>query len=159
MIRLAESKDKKAIWAILGPVIRAGETYAINRDISENDALAFWLSPDRETFVFDDNGEVYGTYYICANKDGGGAHVANCGYMTAPSAQGRGIARRMGMHSISHAKSLGFRAIQFNFVVSNNTRAIKLWQSLDFEIVGRLPGAFNHPSLGYIDALIMFREL
>ena len=159
MIRTAKPEDRNAIWAIIGPVFCSGETYAIDRDISEEDALDYWLGADHETFVFERNGEVVGTYYMCANKDGGGAHIANCGYMTSPTAQGRGIARRMGEHSISHAKSRGYRGIQFNCVVSSNERAIKLWESLGFETVGRIPGGFKHPSLGYIDALIMFRNL
>jgi len=127
--------------------------------LSENDALAYWLGPDRETFVAEDAGGIVGTYYIRANQGGGGSHVSNCGYTTHVSATGRGVARRMCEHSIDQARSCGFKAMQFNFVVSTNGRAIRLWQSLGFEVVGRLPLAFRHPSQGYVDALIMFRTL
>jgi ribosomal protein S18 acetylase RimI-like enzyme len=159
LIRLARPQDTAAIWSIIEPTIRAGETYAIAPDISREDALAYWFGADRETFVAEENGAILGTYYLRANQSGGGAHVANCGYMTAASATGRGIARRMCEHSLEHAQSLGYRAMQFNFVVSSNTRAVGLWQSLGFAIVGRLPLAFRHPEQDYVDALVMFRAL
>jgi ribosomal protein S18 acetylase RimI-like enzyme len=122
-------------------------------------ALAYWRSPEREVFVADDRGEIVGTYCLQANQRGGGAHVANCGYMTAASATGRGVARAMCAHSLDRARERGFRAMQFNFVISTNDRAARLWQSFGFEIVGRLPGAFQHPTRGYVDACIMYRTL
>lgn len=158
-IRLATMSDAAAIWRILGPTIRAGETYTTERDMSEADAIAYWLGPDRETFVAEDHGEIVGTYFMRANQAGGGRHICNCGYMTSPSAAGRGVARAMCLHSLDHARSRGFLGMQFNFVVASNTRAVGLWQSLGFEIVGRLPNAFAHPGLGYVDALVMFRAL
>jgi ribosomal protein S18 acetylase RimI-like enzyme len=147
------------VWAIMEPIIRAGETYSLPREMSKEDALAHWLSAEREVFVAEDNGEIVGTYGLQANQKGGGAHVANCGYMTAVSATGRGVARAMCAHSLDRARERGFRAMQFNFVISTNQRAVRLWQSFGFEIVGRLPGAFQHPTLGYVDAFIMYRDL
>ena len=91
-IRPADATDDDAIWAILEPVFRAGETYPIPRDISRADALAYWRTPGHEVFVADHDGKIAGTYYLRANQRGGGAHVANCGYMTATGATGRGIA-------------------------------------------------------------------
>lgn len=158
-IRPATQDDADAIWSIIGPVIRAGETYTIDPDITEEAAKARWLGSDRETFVAVDDGKIVGTYYIRPNQEGGGRHVANCGYMTARDQSGRGVARRMCAHSMDHARSRGFRAMVFNFVVASNERAVRLWQSLGFDIVGRVPGAFHHPSLGPVDALIMFRAL
>lgn len=160
MIRRAGPDDFEAIWHILEPTIRAGETYALPRDMSKAEALAYWTGPDRETFVDqDDDARILGTYFIRANQAGGGAHVANCGYMTAPDAAGRGVARRMCEHSLGIARERGFAAMQFNFVIGTNTRAIGLWCSLGFEEVGRLPAAFRHPTLGDTDALVMFRRL
>lgn len=159
LIRPARPEDAAAIWAIIGPTIRAGETYTLDRDMSERDALAYWLGPDKESFVAELDGAVLGTYYLRANQAGGGRHVCNCGYMTAAAASGRGIARRMCEHSLALAKARGYRAMQFNFVVSTNTRAVRLWQSLGFAIVGRLPGAFAHPVHGDVDALVMFRPI
>ena len=156
-IRPARPDDAAAIWAIIEPVIRAGETYTLDRDMSGDDALAYWFGADKETFVAEEDGVVLGTYYLRANQAGGGGHVCNAGYMTGTAATGRGVARAMGLHSIDHAKARGFRAMQFNFVVSSNVRAVGLWQSLGFDIVGRLPGAFDHPAEGFVDALVMFR--
>lgn len=158
-IRAATDSDQDAIWKILELVIRAGETYALPRDMSRDAALAYWLADDREVFVAENAGEVVGTYCMRANQPGGGSHVANCGYVTAPWAAGRGVARAMCRHSLAHARARGFRAMQFNFVISTNERAVRLWQSFGFEIVGRLPGAFEHPSQGFVDALVMYRDL
>jgi len=158
-VRPAQARDNDAIWGIIGPTIRAGETYALPRDMSRADALAYWKSPGHEVFVAEHDGMVLGTYYMRANQQGGGSHVANCGYMTAPQASGRGVARAMCAHSLAHARSRGFRAMQFNLVVSSNERAVALWQSFGFEIVGRLPAAFEHPRLGPVDAVVMYRML
>lgn len=159
LIRPADPADRSAIWQIIGPTIRAGETYALDAAMTEDEALAYWLGPDRETFVAEENGEILGTYYLRTNQAGGGAHVCNCGYMTGAAATGRGVARRMAEHSLNHARERGFRAMQFNFVVSTNARAIRLWESLGFATVGRLPAAFRHPDLGYVDALVMYQSL
>lgn len=158
-IRPAEPADHDAIWSILEPTIRGGETYTLPRDLSREQALDYWFAPGHEAFVADLAGDVLGTYYLRANQQGGGAHVANCGYMTARRASGRGLARAMCAHSLETARTRGFRAMQFNFVVSTNQRAVRIWQSFGFEIVGRLPGAFRHPTDGYVDALVMFRNL
>jgi len=158
-IRPATDSDRDAIWEILEPMIRAGETYTLPRDMSKEQALDYWFAPEKETFVLEESGAVLGTYFLKANQQGGGAHVANCGYVTAPAAQGRGVARQMCLHSLERAKQRGFRAMQFNFVVSTNERAIKLWTSLGFETVGRLPLAFEHPTLGFVDALVMYRKI
>lgn len=157
MIRAATAADWPAIWAILEPTIRAGETYALDRAMSEDGARAYWLA--HEAFIYEANGQVLGTYCLRPNQAGGGAHVCNCGFMTGQAAQGRGVARAMGLHALEHARASGFKAMQFNFVVSTNTRAVALWESLGFQVVGRLPGAFNHPTLGYVDVLVMFQPL
>jgi ribosomal protein S18 acetylase RimI-like enzyme len=158
-IRPAMTADAKAIWAILEPTIRAGETYTLPRDMEREQALAYWFSPDHTVFVAEEDGEVLGTYYLRANQKGGGSHVGNCGYMTAARASGRGVATAMCEHSLEYARSRGFRAIQFNFVVSSNLSAIHLWQKFGFATIGRLPGAFLHPKLGYVDALVMYCTL
>jgi ribosomal protein S18 acetylase RimI-like enzyme len=158
-IRPATAADRTAIWGILEPVIRAGETYALARDLGEADALAFWMGPGHDVYVAATDGRVVGTYFLRANHDGGGAHVGNCGYMTASGDSGRGVGRAMCAHSIECARARGFRAVQFNFVVSSNERAVRLWQRFGWEIVGRLPGAFRHPTRGYVDAYVMYRNV
>ncbi len=158
-IRTATKTDSPAIWRILEPTIRAGETYPLPRDMPRDSALAYWLSPTHEVFVAEDTGGILGTYYIRPNQSGGGAHIANCGYITAPHATGQGIARKMAEHSFAHAKSRGYTAMQYNFVISTNTNAIKLWQKLGFSTLCHLPAAFNHPQAGFVDALLMFKTL
>jgi ribosomal protein S18 acetylase RimI-like enzyme len=158
-VRAAAPSDSEAIWSILQPTIREGETYPLPRGMAREAALAWWFSPAHEVFLAEENGGAVGTYFLRANQQGGGAHVANCGYITAPQAMGRGVARAMCAHSLERARARGFRAMQFNFVVSTNERAVRLWQGFGFEIVGRLPGAFEHPSAGFVDALVMYRVL
>ena len=163
IIRLATANDRSQLWRILEPMIRAGETYALARDLSEDAALAYWMAPGNAVFVAESENRILGTYYLRANQQGARSpdqsHVANCGYVTAADAPGRGIGRAMALHSLAEAKARGFAAMQFNFVVSTNRRAIALWHSLGFDTVGRLPGAFRHPVRGPVDALVMFRAL
>ena len=158
-IRPAVLSDADAIWSILEPTIRAGETYTLPRDMDREEALAYWFSAEHTVFVAEEDGEILGTYYLRVNQKGGGAHVCNCGYMTAVRASGRGVAGAMCEHSLEYARAQGFRAMQFNFVVSSNEAALHLWQKFGFATVGRLPGAFLHPRLGYVDALVLYRVL
>ncbi|HHG89523.1 MAG TPA: N-acetyltransferase [Devosia sp.] len=158
-IRRAQPGDLFEIWNILRPMIRAGETYTFPRDMSQKDALAYWLAPDHQTFVASDRSGLVGTYYLRPNHTGGGAHVANCGFVVRESAQGRGVASTMCIHSQGIARKAGFTAMQFNFVLATNEGAIHLWEKLGFETVGRLPEAFNHPREGMVDALVMFKRL
>lgn len=160
IIREASGGDHAAVVAMLAPVIAAGETYALPRDMDAQALAGYWFESGKRTFVAcDGEGALLGSYYCRANQMGGGAHVANCGYVTAPAAQGRGVARAMALHSFDIARMAGFTAMQFNFVVASNSRAVALWRSLGFEDVGRVPEAFAHPTLGLVDALILFRRL
>jgi len=158
-VREARSDDADAVWSIVEPVLRAGETYTLPRDMSRERALEFWFASGHDVFVAEEDGVAVGTYFLRANQGGGGSHVANCGYVTVTKATGKGVARAMCAHSLEHAKKRGFRAMQFNFVVSSNDRAVLLWKSFGFEVVGRLAGAFLHPTLGYVDAYVMYRHL
>ncbi len=159
LIRPALPSDDDALWAILQPICAAGEVFCVPRDGGREAAFDYWRSGRRQIFVAEVDGEILGTSYLRANQSGGGAHVANAGYATAPAAEGKGVARALLAHSLATARDAGFRAMQFNFVVSTNTRAVALWQSAGFEIAGRLPGAFEHPRLGFVDALVMYRSL
>ena len=159
-IRPGTRSDDEQLWAILEPTLRAGETYPQPRDISREDALAYWWKPEHAIFVAqDESGRLVGTYYLKANSGGPAGHVANGGYITLPGAWGHGVGRALCLHSLDEARRRGFRAVQFNLVVATNARALHLWQSCGFEIVGRLPGAFAHPTEGYVDAFVMFQTL
>ena len=159
LIRPVASADADSIWRVLEPAIATGETFALPRDMTRDEALAFWLSPNHEAFLAEDRDVVLGTYFLRANQAGGGDHVANAAYMVAPPATGRGIAQAMCEHSLERARERGFLSMQFNFVVATNERAVRLWQHAGFSIVGRQPKAFKHPSFGLVDALVMHRFL
>ena len=158
-IRFACPTDASAIAALILPVIRAAETYALDPTMSEKAALTYWFGEDKTVFVAEEDGAILGTYFLRANQAGGGDHVANAGYMTSPAARGRGVARAMALHSFDQARAQGFAAMQFNFVVGSNEAAVHLWTSLGFATVGRVPGAFRPPRLGAVDALVMHRPL
>jgi L-amino acid N-acyltransferase YncA len=158
-IRLASAADHSAIWSVLEPVIRAGETYAIAPDIEAEACVQHWTGDGRRCFVADQAGRIVGVYYLRPNQAGGGAHVANCGYVTDRDYEGQGIAAAMCAHSLAQASNLGFRAMQFNFVVSSNNRAVALWRRMGFEVVGATPEGFHHPRLGFVDTLVMHRRL
>ncbi len=159
-IRAAELDDAPAIWGVIEPAIRSGETLALDHDIDRDTAMStYWMRADNRVFIAELDGEAVGSYFLRANQSGGGSHVCNAGYATAPTASGKGIARAMCEHSLVMATQLGFAAMQYNFVVSSNERAVRLWQSCGFDIVGTLPLAFRHPVLGPVDALVMHRQL
>lgn len=159
-IRPFEDGDWRGVWALLEPVFRAGETYAFAPDISESEARRAWIDVPASTYVASETGgSVVGTYYIKPNQPGLGSHVCNCGYVVREAARGKGIASLMCQHSQAEARRLGFGAMQFNLVVSTNVDAVRLWEKLGFTIVGRLPGAFRHEKLGFVDAYVMFKSL
>ena len=158
-IRLATEADRDAIWEIFHDVIAPGDTYAFDPQMSRQDALTYWFRSDTHTYVAEQDRHVVGTYILRPNQSGGGSHVANAAFMVASNARGQGIGRAMGEHCLREARRLGFRAMQFNFVVSTNEGAIRLWKQLGFEIVGTLPDAFRDPEKGYVDVYIMFRSL
>jgi GNAT superfamily N-acetyltransferase len=151
--------DADAVWRVLEPAIVAGETYALPIDMTREHALEYWLAPGHEVFVAEERDVIIGTYYLRPNQAGGGSHVANAAFMVSPSATGRGIAQAMCEHALARARERGFLAMQLNFVVATNERAVRLWQHAGFAIVGRVPKAFQHPTLGLVDALVMHRLL
>ena len=156
-IRQATGSDFDQIWPIFRDVVAAGETYGYRTSTDKAQAHQLWVKYPRCTYVAEEDQRILGTYYIKNNHDGPGAHVCNCGYMVASVARGRGIATRMCEHSQREAVRLGYRVMQFNLVASSNEGAVRLWNKLGFATVGRLPRAFEHPGLGYIDALVMYK--
>jgi len=158
-IRRAVDRDFEGIWPIFREIAAAGDTYAFPRDITQSEAASIWLRAPRATYVLEEEGSILGTYYLKTNQPGPGDHVCNCGYMVSSAARGRGLATSMCEHSQDTARRLGYKAMQFNFVASSNEGAIRLWEKLGFATVGRLPGAFRHPDLGYIDALVLYKWL
>jgi L-amino acid N-acyltransferase YncA len=157
-IRPATDSDQNAIWEIFREVIAAGETYPLEPDISREDALAYWFRRKSYVFVAEKDGEIVGSYTLHANQAAGGKHVANAAFIVAKRARGQGVGRELGEHCLREARRVGFRAMQFNFVVSTNESAVKLWHELGMRIVGTLPRAFRHPQRGYVDVYVMFQS-
>jgi len=158
-LRPARDADQEAIWEIFRAVVAPGDTYVFAPDTSREEALAYWFRDDTRTYVAERDGRIVGTYVLKPNQPALGSHVANAAFMVSPSARGLGVGRRLGLHCLDEARRLGFRAMQFNFVVSTNEPAVRLWQALGFRIVGTLPGAFRHARHGLVDAYVMFRTL
>lgn len=158
-IRKAEEQDKSAVWEIIGAVIAGGDTYVFDPATPEEEMISYWFSPEKHVYVAEDDGEILGTYWLKANQPGLGDHIGNGAYMVSPEAKGRGIGKLMALHSIEEAKRIGYRAIQFNFVVKSNTVAVNLWKSVGFEVIGEIPDAIRHSKNGLTNAYIMYRKL
>lgn len=159
VIREIGAAEFDTVWPLFRSVIAAGDTYSYPPDMRMQDARALWTTAPSRTFVAERNGEALGCYMLKPNQPGLGDHVANCGYMVAAEARGQGIASALCEHSLAQARRAGFTAMQFNFVVASNTTAVRLWQRHGFNIVGQVPGAFRHATLGPTDIYIMHRHL
>jgi L-amino acid N-acyltransferase YncA len=158
-IREASTHDRDAVWEIFRAVVAAGDTYVFDPEIPRKEALTYWFHHGTRTYVAESEGRVVGTYILKPNQPGLGSHVSNAAFMVSPSARGLGLGRAMGEHCLDEARRLGYRAMQFNFVVSTNEVALRLWERLGFNIVGTLPGAFRHRTRGFVDAYVMFQTL
>jgi L-amino acid N-acyltransferase YncA len=159
VIRDAGPEDWAGIWPFFRQIVAAGETYTWPRDMSEHDARAAWFPSPGRTVVASVAGTVVGTAKTQPNQAGPGAHVANASFMVDPAYGGRGIGRALGEHVLAGARADGYRAMQFNAVVASNAGAVRLWSSLGFTVVGTVPAAFDHPRLGPVPLLIMYRTL
>ena len=158
-VRAANSSDWQEIWQIMQQVIAKEDTYVFSADTSEADAKKYWFAEGVSSFICEDQEKIVGIFKILANQRDLGSHVANASFMVDPNTQGKGIGRFMGMAALEQARLMKFFAMQFNFVVSTNAVAIKLWQDLGFEIVGTLPRAFRHKELGFVDVYVMYQLL
>ena len=159
LIREATESDFEGIWPIFQAVVARGDTYVFSPAATRNDAFAYWFGPGVSSYVAEEDGRIIGMYKLIPNQRDRGAHVANASFMVSPERHGQGVGKALGQHCLNEARKAGFKAMQFNFVVSTNTGAVDLWKKLGFRIVGTLPGAFQHASLGYVDAYVMHRFL
>jgi L-amino acid N-acyltransferase YncA len=158
-IRPALDSDRDAVWKIFQATVAPGEAFVYDPNTPREEAMAYWFAKGTRSYVAEEKGKVIGSYILRPNRPGLGDHVSNAGFMVDPAARGRGIGRAMGEHALAEARRLGYRAMQFNFVISTNESAVHLWQRLGFKIVGTLPGAFRHVRKGLVDAYVMFRSL
>ncbi|GAA4276696.1 GNAT family N-acetyltransferase [Aquimarina mytili] len=158
-IREATPKDYDTIWEIFEKVIKTGDTYVFDPQTQKKDLTKHWFASYMKTYVLEEQGKVIGTYIIKPNQIDLGSHIANCSYMVHPNYHGKGAGKMLCEHSLQNAKEMGYKAMQFNIVVSTNIAAVKLWQKYNFEIIGTIPKGYKHSSLGYVDAYIMYREI
>jgi GNAT superfamily N-acetyltransferase len=158
-IRVATKEDAESLWNILEPVIRKGGTYVFSLDKSKESMMGYWMGADKTTFVVERGGELVGTFYLKSNQEGLGDHVCNAGFVVAPEAEGQGLGRWMGTIALEEAKVRGYLAMQFNFVIKSNQRAVQLWKSLGFAVIGEIPEAYRHPELGLVPAFIFHKKL
>lgn len=158
-IRKATETDKRAVWEIIRAVIAGGDTYVFAPDSTEEEMIGYWFSAEKHTYVAELNGEIVGTFFLRENQPGLGSHVGNAGYMVKPGSYGKGIGRQMAEWSLDESRRLGYKAMQFNFVVKSNEHAVKLWKSIGMEVIGEIPDAFDHARDGMTNAYIMYRKL
>ena len=160
VVREATVDDWPAIWHIMRPIVEAGETYALDMDMGEEEARRYWMLGDGvRSVVAEVDGEIVGTATGYANRPGNGSHVASGSFMVDVERSGEGIGRALGEDLIAWAREAGFKLVQFNAVVETNEAAIALWKSLGFEIAGTVPHAFDHPSGGMVGLHVMYLEL
>jgi len=158
-LRRQEPRDLERLWTEFQDVIRESATYAYDNSTTLRDFERDWCGRGGEQWVADEGGEILGAFTLRANHPGRGSHVATASYFVTQRARGRGFGRRLGEHSLERARALDFEAVQFNFVVSTNTSALRLWRRLGFEVVGELPRAFRHAQHGFVSALVLRRDL
>jgi RimJ/RimL family protein N-acetyltransferase len=161
IVRDATPEDWPAIWAFMAQIVQAGDTFAYDEDMSEEEARAMWLMdpPDRTVVAVADDQAILGSANYHRNRPGPGSHVASANFMVDPAHWGKGTGRALCEEGLAWAKRQGYKAMQFNAVAESNTRAIGLYEELGFETVGTVPEAFKHPTLGYVGLCVMYRRL
>lgn len=158
-IRPARPGDANRLWEIFSEVIAGGDTYVFDESLTREEAIEYWMGKDIQCFVAEEGGVIYGAHLLRSNRPGRGAHIGNASFMVAREARGRGVGELLGRHCIEEATRQGYKGVQFNFVVSTNETAVKLWKKLGWNVIGVIPGGFRHKTLGEVDVLIMYREL
>lgn len=156
-IRRAETKDFAGIWPIIHEAFVKGDTYSFSPDTTKEEGFHLWMELPMATYIAVVKEQIAGTYFLKPNQPGLGSHICNAGYVVNPNFRGTGIGKAMCEHSIKEAISLGFKGMQFNFVVATNQVAVALWQKCGFNIVGVLPNAFNHQEKGFVDVFVMYK--
>jgi L-amino acid N-acyltransferase YncA len=160
-IRDGRLEDFEEIYSIFRHVLEEGKTYSYTlEEMTPDRSLAYWMSaPGTHCFVADAKGKVAGVCAVRPNRTGRGGHVANASFIVHPSYRKQGIAKAMGKKALSFAKKEGYKAMQFNFVVSANQTAVELWMDFGFKVVGTLPKNFKHATKGKVDVYIMHKFL
>jgi GNAT superfamily N-acetyltransferase len=161
LIRDATPDDWAAMWPFVRQIVAAADTFPYDPEMDEAQARAMWLvgPPGRTSVAVGADGTVLGTANMYANRDGPGAHVASGSFMVDPAHWGKGAGRALCEDALDWAREQGFRAMQFNAVAESNDRAVALYRSLGFDVIGTVPEAFLHPTQGYVGLHVMYRQL
>jgi L-amino acid N-acyltransferase YncA len=159
-IRPATDDDWRHIWPFFSAIVAAGETYAFPEDLTPESGRGWWMEhPPGSTVVLEDAGRVLGSAKMGPNRPGRGDHVGTASFMVDPASQGRGVGRALATYVVDWHRAQGYAGIQFNAVVETNTAAVHLWQSVGFEIVGTVPGAFRSTAHGRVGLHVMYLAL
>lgn len=161
LIRDVTPDDWPAIWPFLRGIVARGDTFTYPRDLDEATARDMWMlqAPSRTVVAVREDGTVLGTAKMNRNHMGGSAHISSASFMVAPEHSGHGVGRALGEEVLRWARAEGYRGMQFNAVVASNVRAVGLYESLGFEVIGTIPEGFLHPDEGYVGLHIMYRGL
>ncbi|MFG2191919.1 GNAT family N-acetyltransferase [Streptomyces sp. NPDC048639] len=161
LIKEATAADWQTIWPFFHRIVAAGDTFTFPPDLGEEEGRDWWLlsPPDRTVIAVDDAGTVLGSAKMNRNQKGNGSHIASASYMVDPEHGGHGVGRALVEHTLEWARAAGFRGMQFNAVVETNELAVKLYESLGFEVIGTVPEGFRHPTRGHVGLHIMYRAL
>lgn len=158
-VREFSDADWDAVWPIVQEVIQAGDTYAVEPDLTPEQAYEFWVTGQHTVVAVDDAGDVLGTAHMGPVRPGRGSHIANASFMVSSAARGMGVGETMVRAALRWASTEGYAGMQFNAVIETNTSAVKLYERLGFHIVGTVPGAFDHPVQGRVGLHIMYIDL
>jgi GNAT superfamily N-acetyltransferase len=160
IIRAAGEQDWPRVWPFFSRIVAAGETYAYPEALTVETARPLWMEePPGQTVVAVAGDKVLGSAKMGPNRPGRGAHVATASFMVDPAHQGQGVGRALGRYAVEWARAAGYHGMQFNAVVETNTGAVRLWQSLGFEILTTVPEAFDHPQHGLVGLHVMYQRL
>ncbi|MFG1884103.1 GNAT family N-acetyltransferase [Micromonospora sp. NPDC049102] len=159
LIRTFTEQDWSQVWPIVGDVIRAQETFTYDPRMTADEAYDIWVeTPPGRTVVAVDGGRVLGSAKMGANRPGPGAHVSTASFLVAADARGRGVGTALCRDALTWARDQGYAGMQFNAVVETNRTAVELYRREGFDVVGTVPGAFRHRTLGRVGLHVMYLE-
>ncbi|MET8526468.1 GNAT family N-acetyltransferase [Micromonospora sp. NPDC005172] len=159
LIRTFADQDWSQVWPIVEDVIRAQETFTYDPRMTADEAYDIWVeTPPGRTVVAVDGGRVLGSAKMGANRPGPGAHVSTASFLVAADARGRGVGTALCRDALTWARDQGYAGMQFNAVVETNRTAVELYRREGFDVVGTVPGAFRHRTLGRVGLHVMYLE-
>jgi GNAT superfamily N-acetyltransferase len=160
LIRSVTDADWPRIWPFFSRIVAAGETYAYPEDLTSEVAKRLWLeTAPGQTAVAVEGDVVLGSAKMGPNRPGRGAHIATASFMVDPDHGGKGVGGALGNYVVEWARAAAYLGMQFNAVVETNAVAVRLWESLGFEILATVPQAFDSRTHGYVGLHVMYLRL